>query len=87
MAELYLKQCCKLINMNIQHRFDTTDSIVKATIIELLDRADKGKMKYGTDLDRTDLLDIDYIQHLKEELMDGILYLNKFLSIQKKNDT
>ena len=70
--------------MDIQNRFDNTDSIVKATINELLDRADKGKIKYGTNLDRTDLLDIDYIQHLKEELMDGILYLNKFLSIQKQ---
>ena len=87
MSELYLKKCCKLINMNIQHRFDTTDSIVRTTIIELLNRADKGKIKYGTDLDRTDLIDIDYIQHLKEELINGILYLNKFLSNRRKNDT
>ncbi len=69
--------------MDIQNRFDNTDSIVKATINEILDRADKGKIKYGTDLDRTDLIDIDYLQHLKEELMDGILYLNKYLSIIK----
>lgn len=40
--------------------------------------------KYGCSLDRTDLIDIDYIQHLKEELMDGVLYLNKFLEMNKK---
>lgn len=70
--------------MDIQNRFDNTDSIVKATINEILERSEKGKIKYGTDLDREDLIDIDYLQHLKEELMDGILYLNKFLSIIKK---
>ena len=70
--------------MDIQNKFNTTDSIVKATIREFLERSEKGKIKYGTDLDRTDLIDIEYLQHLKEELMDGILYLNKFLSILKK---
>jgi hypothetical protein len=64
--------------MDIQNR---TDSIVKKTITELLDRADKEKMKYGTDLDRTDLIDIQYLMELKQELMDGILNLNKYLSI------
>jgi hypothetical protein len=70
--------------MDIQNKFNTTDSIVKATIREFLERSEKGKIKYETDLDRTDLIDIEYLQHLKEELMDGILYLNKFLSILKK---
>ena len=40
-------------------------------------------MKYGCSLDRIDLIDIDYIQHLKEELMNGVLYLNKFLEMNK----
>ena len=34
-------------------------------------------MKYGTNLDRTDLSTLDWIQHAQEELMDGILYLEK----------
>jgi hypothetical protein len=36
-----------------------------------------GKEKYATDLDRTDLKPLDWIQHAQEELMDGILYLQK----------
>ena len=34
-------------------------------------------MKYGTNLDRTDLSTAEWIQHAQEELMDGILYLEK----------
>jgi hypothetical protein len=36
-----------------------------------------GVEKYGTTLDRTDLTMLDWIQHAQEELMDGILYLEK----------
>ena len=67
--------------MNIQEKYNNTDSIVRTTINELLTGAEHGKIKYNTDLDRTDLIDIQYLIELKQELMDGILYLNKFLSI------
>jgi len=33
--------------------------------------------KYGVTLDRTDLKALDWIQHAQEELMDGILYLER----------
>jgi len=59
------------------------DSIVLATIDEINARAKVGKKKYGTDLDRTDLIDLDYLQHLKEELLDGVLYLNKYIQMNK----
>jgi len=36
-----------------------------------------GQKKYGVTLDRTDLKPLDWIQHAQEELMDGILYLDK----------
>ena len=71
--------------MNYNERINKSDSIVKQTINEFLDRSEKGKIKYGVNLDRTDLIDVDYLQHLKEELCDAILYLNKFVNI-KKND-
>lgn len=64
--------------------YENCDSIVKKTINEFIDRGNKGKIKYGVSLDRTDLIDIDYLQHLKEELMDGVLYLNKFLEMNKE---
>lgn len=64
--------------------YENCDSIVKKTINEFIYRGNKGKIKYGVSLDRTDLIDIDYLQHLKEELMDGVLYLNKFLEMNKE---
>jgi hypothetical protein len=53
------------------------DSCVEAIIATIKKRADLGKLKYGTDLDRTDLNFMDWINHAQEELMDGILYLEK----------
>lgn len=53
------------------------DSVVKSILHKFADRADFGKKKYGTDLDRTDLKTMDWINHAQEELMDGILYLEK----------
>ena len=53
------------------------DSIVQAVVEKFLTRAEFGKKKYGTDLDRQDLSVLDWIHHAKEELMDGILYLTK----------
>lgn len=53
------------------------DSVVTAVIEKFKNRADFGKKKYGTDLDRKDLKVGDWIQHAQEELMDGILYLEK----------
>lgn len=53
------------------------DSVVTAVIQKFMQRAKFGKQKYGTDLDRTDLKVPDWIQHAQEELMDGILYLEK----------
>ncbi len=55
----------------------TPDTIVAAVIKKFLDRAAIGKAKYGVTLDRTDLKPLDWIQHAQEELMDGILYLEK----------
>lgn len=53
------------------------DSIVRAVIAKFEVRAKIGKEKYGTDLDRTDLSVLDWIQHAQEEHMDAILYLEK----------
>jgi hypothetical protein len=54
-----------------------TDSIVFDIIKEFGERAKKGYDKYGTDMDRTDLSVADWCQHLREELMDGLVYLTR----------
>lgn len=53
------------------------DSVVQSIIDKFKKRAQFGKEKYGTDLDRKDLDVLDWINHAQEELMDGILYLEK----------
>jgi hypothetical protein len=53
------------------------DSIVQAVIRKFQERSDVGVKKYGVTLDRTDLKVLDWIQHAQEELMHGILYLEK----------
>jgi hypothetical protein len=56
---------------------EPVDSVVKAVIAKFLERSTIGKKKYGTDLDRKDLSRVQWINHAQEELMDGILYLEK----------
>jgi hypothetical protein len=53
------------------------DSIVQAVVEKFVRRAEFGKAKYGTTLDRTDLSVLDWITHAQEEHMDAILYLEK----------
>ena len=53
------------------------DSVVTAVIHSFKQRAEIGQKKYGTNLDRTDLSVLDWIQHAQEEHMDAILYLEK----------
>lgn len=60
------------------------DSIVTSVIEQFTKRAEFGKKKYGTDLDREDLSFQDFIKHMKEELMDAILYLEKLEKLYGK---
>ena len=53
------------------------DSIVNSVIKKFAQRSEFGQKKYGPNLDRTDLTVQDWITHAQEELMDGILYLEK----------
>lgn len=56
---------------------ENLDSVVKSVLDQFVERAKFGQKKYGTNLDRSDLSTNDWIQHAQEELMDGILYLEK----------
>lgn len=53
------------------------DSIVESVINKYKDRANIGFTKYGTNLDRTDLNTKEWAEHLQQELMDAVLYLEK----------
>ena len=56
---------------------DSGDSIVNTVVQRFIQRSEFGQKKYGVTLDRTDLKTADWIQHMQEELMDAILYLEK----------
>lgn len=59
------------------------DSIVNSVIRQFVDRSNFGQLKYGTTLDRDDLTIQQWIQHMQEELMDAILYLEKIKTTAK----
>jgi hypothetical protein len=44
---------------------------------KFVDRAEIGFTKYNNTLDRKDLSKVEWINHAQEELMDGILYLER----------
>ena len=53
------------------------DTVVAAVIRSFQERSRAGQLKYGTTLDRTDLTPLQWAQHMQEELMDAILYLER----------
>ena len=53
------------------------DTVVAAVIRSFQERSRAGQLKYGTTLDRTDLSPQQWAQHMQEELMDAILYLER----------
>jgi hypothetical protein len=52
---------------------------------EFIEREERGFKKYGTTMDRNDLSLDEWIQHLKEELLDAICYLQKVQDIIEQN--
>lgn len=61
------------------------DSVVENVINRLKDRARLGFEKYGTDLDRNDLITEQWIEHAIEEALDFSLYLTKLKEQLKKS--
>jgi hypothetical protein len=51
------------------------DPIVLAVIERMKERSAVGIAKYGTTLAREDLTTIEWLNHLQEELMDAINYI------------
>jgi hypothetical protein len=71
-----------MVSDTIHITHENTDSIVFSVIEQFKQRADLGMKKYGTNMDRSDLSILEWIQHAQEEHMDAILYLEKM----KKNE-
>ena len=53
------------------------DPVVEAVISQFRKRSQEGIIKYGTTMARTDIDFLGWLQHMKEELMDAIVYLER----------
>jgi hypothetical protein len=58
-------------------------TIVDAVKEDLDRRATLGLKKYGVSLERTDLTEIDWIQHAYEEALDLSCYLRRLIELRK----
>lgn len=68
------------------NNFEVVDSIVESIIEKFKERSAVGIKKYNTTLDRTDLNTDDWLNHLQEEMMDALLYIQKLrYEIKKTN--
>jgi hypothetical protein len=63
------------------------DSIVKSIINQFTTRAEVGETKYGVNMDRNDLSFQEWITHMKQELMDAIIYLEKIEKLYGEKNT
>lgn len=62
---------------NIPVTYEVVDTIVESVVKKFQDRSKLGIKKYGTTLDRKDINFDGWAEHLQQELMDGILYLER----------
>lgn len=57
--------------------FMTPDNVVRDVIKRFNARSLSGIEKYNTTLERNDLNSLEWLQHLQDELMDAVLYLER----------
>jgi hypothetical protein len=58
------------------------DKIVQQVIAKFEQRSELGIKKYGTTLEENNT--DDFLTHLQEEMMDGILYIEKLKSLKRR---
>lgn len=59
----------------------TPDEIVRRVLKQFNARSLTWIKKYSTTLDRNDLTRLEWLQHLQDELMDAVLYIEKLKRI------
>ena len=60
----------------------TPDETVRGVLKRFNARSLVGIEKYSTTLDRNDLTRLEWLQHLQDELMDAVLYIEKLKRIE-----
>jgi hypothetical protein len=62
------------------------DNNVNQICDEFVKRSNHGYQKYGVTTERTDLDFDEWIQHLKEELMDAVVYIHRVQQDRKTHE-
>jgi hypothetical protein len=62
------------------------DQNVADIIAEYTKRAEHGRAKYGVTTERRDIDLVGWLQHLKEELMDATIYIQRTIKEVKERD-
>ena len=74
-------------NKGVKFELSVEDNNVNEICLEYMKRADHGFKKYGVTTERTDLDLMQWIQHLKEELMDATVYIHRIQKeLKEKHD-
>ena len=61
------------------------DPVVERVVNKFVSRSDVGYKKYGVTLDNDPSNMFDWLNHLQEELMDAVLYLQKAKEVYTEN--
>lgn len=81
-SKMYNSDSSESSSQYSESEYSELDSVVTSVIKKFIDRAEFGKNKYGTDLDREDLTFLEWVIHAQEEHMDAILYLEKIRQLE-----
>ena len=60
------------------------DKNVENVVTQLRNREEQGLRKYGVNTERHDLSNLEWLQHLQEELMDASVYIEKLKDEMKE---
>lgn len=64
--------------------FMTPDTIVRDVLKRFNARSLSGIEKYNATLERNDLTGKEWLQHLQDELMDAVLYIEKLKTLSNE---
>ena len=81
---MFLDEAIKDIVVNspqvVKNNVIKEDTIVSSIMFQLAQRSMVGQNKYGTTLDENE--SDDFLEHLKQELLDAVLYIEKLKRIK-----
>lgn len=61
---------------------ETEESVIE----KIYSRREAGRNKYGTTMERTDLTRKQWLVHAQEEAMDFVIYLEKLIKLEEKQE-